>query len=108
MSVVLDASAVLAFLGDEPGADTVEAMLEDDALCGAANWSEVTQKVAAAGHDWNLARALLLSYGLGIEPVIAADVEASSGRIVRNRLNRGGNHQPAARFTCTDHNTGKR
>ena len=44
------------------------------------NWSEVAQKVAAAGHDWNLTRALLLSYGLGIEPVIAADAEWAARR----------------------------
>lgn len=51
MSTVLDASAILAFLGDEQGAGLVEEALEDEALCGAANWSEVAQKIGAAGRD---------------------------------------------------------
>lgn len=74
MSVVLDASAVLAFLLDEDGAAVVEERLADGAVCGAANWSEVAQKVLAADRDWDLVRALLLSYDLEVEPV--TDVEA--------------------------------
>lgn len=71
---VLDASAVLAFLQGEDGADRVEAAL-DDAVIGAANWSEVAQKVRAAGADWGVARTLLLSYGIRIEAVPLADAE---------------------------------
>ena len=48
---VLDASALLAFLQGEPGADLVEASLHAGAVCGAANWSEVAQKVLDAGGD---------------------------------------------------------
>ena len=80
MSAVLDASALLAFLQDEDGSDTVELALEDDSFCGAANWSEVAQKVLAAGRDWDLVKALLLSYGLRIEPVSAADAEWAARR----------------------------
>jgi PIN domain nuclease of toxin-antitoxin system len=80
MSAVLDASALLAFIQDEDGSDTVELALEDDSLCGAANWSEVAQKVLAAGLDWDLVRALLLSYELRIEPVSAADAEWAARR----------------------------
>ena len=75
MSVVLDASAILAFIQDEPGGDIVEAALVEKALCGAANWSEVAQKVLGAGRDWDLVRALLASYGLRVEPVVESDAE---------------------------------
>jgi PIN domain nuclease of toxin-antitoxin system len=80
VSVVLDASAVLAFVQGEAGSDDVEQALGDGARCGAANWSEVAQKVLAARRDWDLVRALLGSYGLGIEPVLAEDGEWAAGR----------------------------
>ena len=83
MSAVLDASAILAFIQDEPGAETVEAALGDDPRCGAANWSEVAQRIHAAGADWDLVKALLMSYGLQIEPVLAADAEWAARRWVR-------------------------
>ncbi len=49
MTVVLDASALLAFLAGEPGADVVERALADGPVCSAVNWAEVAQKVRAAG-----------------------------------------------------------
>ncbi len=83
MSAVLDASALLAFLQGETGAEQVEAVLEAGAVCGAANWSEVAQKVRAAGRDWDLARGLLLSYDLQVEPVVVDDGEWAARRWVR-------------------------
>ncbi len=80
MSVVLDASAILAFVQDEAGSDVVEAELSGESRCGAANWSEVAQKVLAAGRDWDLVRALLESYELEIEPVEAVDAEWAARR----------------------------
>ena len=80
MSVVLDASAILAFVQDEVGADVVEAALTQDAVCGAANWSEVAQKVRSADRDWSLVRALLLSYGVRVEPVTGDDAEWAARR----------------------------
>jgi PIN domain nuclease of toxin-antitoxin system len=77
---VLDASALLAFLQGERGADLVEQALDAGAVCGAANWSEVAQTVLAHGRDWSLARALLQSYGLTVEPVTAPDAEWAAGR----------------------------
>lgn len=77
--IVLDASAVLAFLQSEPGADTVESALENDlTTCGAANWSEVLQKLDHRGHSRAVASALLASYGLGIEPVTLEDAEGAA------------------------------
>lgn len=78
--MVLDASAVLAFLKGEPGEEAVERALERGAVAGAANWSEVAQKVIAAGEDWNLARALLESYGVKVEPVSIVDAERAAAR----------------------------
>lgn len=75
---VFDASALLAFLHGEEGATRVESALVDGGVCGAANWSETAQKVRGHGRDWDLARALLLSYGLEIEPVDVADAERAA------------------------------
>jgi ribonuclease VapC len=75
MPVVLDASALLAFAQGEPGAERVEEALVAGAACGAANWSEVAQKVIAAERDWSLVKALLTSYAIDIQPVTANDAE---------------------------------
>ena len=80
MSVVLDASAILVFLQDERGARAVEDALSDNPVCGAANWSEVAQKVLAENRDWSLVRALLFSYGVRVEPVLPEDAEWAARR----------------------------
>jgi ribonuclease VapC len=49
-SHVLDASAVLALLNEEPGADEAEGLLEDSAM-STVNLSEVLQKAAQHGAD---------------------------------------------------------
>src|SRR3546814_5865794 len=77
---VLDASALLAFVQGEDGSEAVETELESGAWCGAANWAEVAQKVRAADRDWDLVRALLMSYSLTIEPVVADDAEWAAER----------------------------
>ena len=77
---VLDASAVLTYLQGEPGAEVVERHLEEGAVCGAVHWSEVAQKIRAAGRDWDLARALLLSYPLEVTPVAEDDAEWAAAR----------------------------
>lgn len=80
MSAVLDASAILAFVRGEAGAGVVEAELCDGSRCSAANWSEVAQKVRAADRDWGLVRALLVSYGIRVEPVEVDDAEWAARR----------------------------
>jgi ribonuclease VapC len=75
---VLDASAVLCFLLDEPGAATVEERLEHRAAISAANWSEVAQKTLGHRRNWQAARGLLLGYDLVVEPVLAADAERAA------------------------------
>jgi ribonuclease VapC len=80
VTVVVDASAILAFLQGEQGADVVEEQLTGDARCGAANWAEVAQKVRGAGRDWSLSRALLGSYGVIVESVLESDAEWAAAR----------------------------
>ena len=80
MSVVLDASAILAFVHDEDGARVVEEVLIGGAHCSAANWSGVAQKVLAEGRDWPLVRALLISFRIEVEPVLIPDAEWAARR----------------------------
>lgn len=77
---VLDASALLAYLQGEPGSDAVEEALSEGARCSAANWSEVAQKVLSRQRNWSLARSLLLSFDLTVEPVTVDDAERAAQR----------------------------
>lgn len=79
-ATVLDASALLAFLQGENGADIVEELLDAGAYCSAVNWSEVAQKVLATGADWAPAKALLHSYEIVVEPVTLEDAEVAARR----------------------------
>ena len=71
---VLDASAVLALIQDEPGAREVEAVLSG-ARMGAANLAEVVGKLVDAGLEASRVRGLLESAGVEIEPVTDQDAE---------------------------------
>lgn len=73
---VLDASAVLAWLQDEEGADVVDRLLTGgQTTISTANWSEIAQKVIAAGGSWLVASALLDSYDVDVAPVSREDGE---------------------------------
>lgn len=85
--VVLDASAVLAWLQGEPGAEEVQTLVDDpdlDPVCGAANWSEVAQKTMSRD-SWDEARALLLAHGVRVAPVEAADAEQAAATWTRGQ-----------------------
>ena len=74
---VLDASAVLAWLQGESGADVVAAHL-DDAVIGAVNFAEVHQKLAQHGVDADRTTRLLRTAGVRVEPFDADDAIAAS------------------------------
>ena len=48
---ILDASALIAFLHDEPGADAVLDAINHTAAVSVVNWAEALSKVAADGDD---------------------------------------------------------
>jgi ribonuclease VapC len=77
VTTVVDASVVLAWLQDEPGADEAEPMLMEG-LIGAANWSEVLQKARQHGAPAGIVGRLLASFGLAVVDVGAADAELAA------------------------------
>lgn len=78
MTTVVDASVVLVWLQDEPGSDAAEPLLMEG-LIGAANWSEVVQKVRQHGADPEAASRLLNSFGLRVADVTQDDAEVAAG-----------------------------
>ena len=78
MTAVLDASALLALLYREPGADAVEEVL-DGAVVSAVNWSEVLQKLTQRGlRPAVSAVAGLEALGLRIEPFTPVDARRAA------------------------------
>jgi ribonuclease VapC len=77
MKAVLDASALLAFLQDEPGADHVREVLED-AVISAVNWSEVLQKSMRRHVETVGMREEFASLGLVVEPFSPEQAEIAA------------------------------
>lgn len=62
--LVLDASSLIAYFQDEPGADVVAASIREGAVISAANWAEVLSKGAEAGDDPLMVVERLTAQGL--------------------------------------------
>ena len=77
MTAVVDASVVLAWLQDEPGADDAEPLLMEGVI-GAANWSEVLQKARQHGAPAGIVGRLLASFGLTVVDVTSGDAEVAA------------------------------
>ena len=77
MTAVVDASVVLAWLQDEPGADDAEPLLMEGVI-GAANWSEVLQKTRQHGAPAGVVGRLLSSFGLTVVDVTRDDAEIAA------------------------------
>ena len=73
---VLDASAVLCLIRNEPGADAVKAVLADSSI-SAVNLSEVVAKMADLGMDADLIDAVLGPLQLRSVPFDAAQARAA-------------------------------
>ena len=77
MTTVLDASALLAWLQEEPGTELVRDRL-NDGIVTAANWSEVLQKAQQHGRDANEVAILLQALGLEVADVTKVDGEEAA------------------------------
>jgi ribonuclease VapC len=67
MAVVLDASALLALIWQEPGSDAVSAVL-DKAVMSAVNWAEVVSKLQDRGIDIDAAVPMLSHLPIDVIP----------------------------------------
>lgn len=79
MTVVLDASALLAYLKGEPGSDVVDNVLAESVM-SSVNWAEVVQKSIAASVDVDGMLDDLQALGLIMEPFTPEDGEMA-GRL---------------------------
>ncbi len=77
MTVLLDASAVLAWAFDEPAADRVEAELSE-ALVATPNWAEVLQKIVDRDRDATVVGGAMLGFGLTVASVDRVDAEGAT------------------------------
>ncbi|MDR1432363.1 MAG: type II toxin-antitoxin system VapC family toxin [Propionibacteriaceae bacterium] len=85
--IVLDASALLAFLWGEAGASKVQAAFDapEQTVCTVANWAEVATKVFAKAGDWTAAEMALAGFGLEIVPITADDAVAAARLWLKHR-----------------------
>ncbi len=78
MTVLLDASAVLAFLQGERGAQVIRPLL-GEALVLSVNWSEVLQKVThRSDRSAGEVAAMLVAVGVEVEPLWRGDAERAA------------------------------
>jgi ribonuclease VapC len=83
-SVVVDSSAVIALLRDEPGAEIVASHL-DDAAISAVNLQEVAKKLLEAGFEDNGVRETLDALNLEIHAHDAEDAYLAASLLSATR-----------------------
>lgn len=74
MTCVLDASALLAFLQDEPGGEVIEPLLSQ-CLLSSVNWAEVVQKSLSRHVDIRGLREDVEALGVSITPFTPGQAE---------------------------------
>lgn len=74
MTVILDSSALLAYLQDEPGSEVVDRVL-NEAIISSVNWAEVIQKSIAAEVEVEGMLEELQALGLKVEIFTVNDGE---------------------------------
>jgi PIN domain nuclease of toxin-antitoxin system len=79
-SVVFDASALLALLQNEPGAQLVidRIAIGRPGFVSAVNWSEIMQKALYRQHNWQHIRGRLLALDITVIEVTRDDAEAAA------------------------------
>ena len=77
---VLDASALLAYLRDEAGADIVEGALAEDAVIGALSLAEALSKLTDSGEAPDQVLDAITRLPLDVVP-FDADLAVESGRL---------------------------
>jgi ribonuclease VapC len=84
--IVLDASALLAFLREEPGAAIVSEVLENTVYMSAVNWAEVLSKISDLEIDYNETVKTLREQGiLGEALVIVPLKEEDAPKLAKLR-----------------------
>ncbi len=77
MPRVLDSSAVLAWLQQEPGGERVGILIQEG-IVSAANWSEILQKARQHGADPREVGLMLRSLGLAVTEITREDGERAA------------------------------
>jgi len=73
--VVLDASALIAMLWEEPGGDRAES-LADRAVVSTVNWTEVLQRFQRGGLSLDGKQDAIEALGIRLEPYTTEDADA--------------------------------
>ena len=79
MAVMPDASALLAYLREEPGAEVMDGLLADERMAS-VNWAELVQKSFSTGVNADGMLEDLQALGMSIEPFLPVDGERA-GRL---------------------------
>lgn len=82
--IVLDASALLAYLFREPGHERVAGVM-DDACISAVNLSEVIGRFVRDGHDGDEVRRRIAGLSIEVVPFGAPDAALAASLLTRTR-----------------------